>query len=45
MRQEIYPHRHYWTPDADQRLNKAVEKYGIDNWHLGIQNPTIMSLF
>jgi len=36
MRREIFPQRHYWTPDADQRLTKAVETYGVDNWHLGI---------
>ncbi|KDR83378.1 hypothetical protein GALMADRAFT_205382 [Galerina marginata CBS 339.88] len=31
-------HRHNWTIDADQRLVKAVQSCGIDNWQLVARN-------
>jgi len=42
MRQTLSRLRHNWIPDADQRLTRAVETYGIDNWQLG---TSIFSLF
>ncbi|PPQ77700.1 hypothetical protein CVT25_011135 [Psilocybe cyanescens] len=38
MRHGLPPHRHNWTPEADQKLIKAVQTCGIDNWQLVARN-------
>ncbi|KIJ35172.1 hypothetical protein M422DRAFT_262549 [Sphaerobolus stellatus SS14] len=38
MKHGLPPHRHSWTPEADQKLIKAVNICRIDNWQLVTRN-------
>src|SRR5438445_157566 len=46
MRHGLPRQRLVWTPEADQKLITAVERYGIDNWQLGtFTNVHLLRLF
>ena len=39
MRHGIPRQRHTWNMEADDKLHDAVQRYGINNWSLGLYKP------